>query len=158
MLDAIRRTILHPALALLPESLSGREAEVLLLASGLAASGFQTRRDARGPGRGYWRALPDGVMVGGVLRAAQTRDLAVAVCDARQVPPIAERVYSALEHDDLLAAALARLLLWSDPAGLPSLGDEAGAWACYQCHWAVDEAARRDWPAHYQRALAACPA
>lgn len=44
MLDAIRRTILHPALALLPETLSGREAQVLLLASGLAASGFQTRR------------------------------------------------------------------------------------------------------------------
>lgn len=97
-------------------------------------------------------------MVGGVLRAAQTRDLAVAVCDARQVPPIAERVYSALEHDDVLAAALARLLLWSDPASLPSLGDEAGAWACYQRHWAVDEVARRDWPAHYQRALATCPA
>lgn len=155
MLAAIRRSILNPALALLPESLSGREAEVLLLTTGLAASGFRNRRDARSQGRGYWRAEPDGVMVGGVLRAVQTRDLAVAVCDARQVPPIAERVYSALEHDDVLAAALARLLLWSDPAGLPPLGDEAGAWACYQRHWAVDESDRRSWAIHYRLALAA---
>ena len=42
---------------------------------------------------------------------------------------------AALEHDDVLAAAFGRLLLWTDPRAPPAVGDESGAWALYLRCW-----------------------
>lgn len=44
-------------------------------------------------------------------------------------------VWQAIERDDVLACALARLLLYTDPSRLPDLGDEAGAWDLYLRTW-----------------------
>ncbi|WP_447751835.1 hypothetical protein [Pseudomonas nicosulfuronedens] len=44
-------------------------------------------------------------------------------------------MWAAIEHDDILAACMARLLLFTDPARLPALGDESGAWDMYLRVW-----------------------
>lgn len=134
-LPDIRRSAIEPALLLLPAKMSSPEAECMLLAIGLQESRFVHRRQIKGPARSFWQAEQGGGMVHGVLRHHLTSKLAVAVCDARGVPPVNERVYVAIEHDDVLAAALARLLLWSDPGKLPGKADVDGAWQLYLRTW-----------------------
>ncbi len=152
-LNEIRRAAIGPALSLLPKPMTSPQAEVMLLAIGLQESRFTNRRQIRGPARSFWQAELGGGMVHGVLRHPATRDLAVAVCDARGVPPLNERVYAAIEHDDVLAAALARLLLWTDPARLPALGEAAQAWDLYLRTWRPGKPHRHTWNSLYAQAL-----
>ena len=46
-----------------------------------------------------------------------------------------DAIYAALEYDDVLAAGVARLLLWTDPKALPPVGDVDAAWALYLRTW-----------------------
>ena len=134
-LSEIRRSAIEPALLLLPAKMCSPQAEVLLLAIGLQESRFVHRRQIKGPARSFWQAELGGGMVHGVLRHHLTGKHAVAVCDARGVAPVSEPVYAAIEFDDVLAAALARLLLWSDPGKLPGKGDAEAAWQLYLRTW-----------------------
>ncbi|MDP3978318.1 MAG: hypothetical protein Q8P85_10060 [Pseudomonas sp.] len=157
-LSEIRRSAIEPALLLLPARMTSPQAEVMLLAIGLQESRFTHRRQVKGPARSYWQAERGGGMVHGVLRHPLTRDIAVTVCDARDVQPVNEAVHVAIEHDDVLAAALARLLLWTDPFALPELGDEHGAWDLYLRTWRPGKPHRQTWDALYAQALAAVTA
>lgn len=154
-LSEIRRSAIEPALLLLPARMTSPQAEVMLLAIGMQESRFTHRRQIRGPARSYWQAERGGGMVHGVLRHPLTRDTAVTVCDARSVQPVNEAVYVAIEHDDVLAAALARLLLWTDPAKLPALGKSADAWDLYIRTWRPGKPHRQTWDALYAQALEA---
>ena len=49
------------------------------------------------------------------------------------IPPEIEHVYHALEVNDILAAAFARLNLWNDPDMLPN--DQLSGWYCYSRTW-----------------------
>lgn len=157
-LQGIRRTAIWPALKLLPEGLGGERAEVILLAIGLQESGFEHRRPAFGPQRGFWRAAPVSGMVGAVLRHPAGAGLAVEVCDARRVPPIDERIHAALEHDDVLAAAFARLLLHIEGERPPPLGDVAEAWSLYCRAWRPAAPQRQAWDRNYAQAMDALAA
>lgn len=152
-LSEIRRAAIEPALLLLPAKMTSPQAELMLLAIGLQESRFTHRRQIRGPARSYWQAERGGGMVHGVLRHDLTRDIAVTVCDARGVQPVNEAVYVAIEHDDVLAAALARLLLWTDPFSLPELGDERGALDLYLRTWRPGKPHPETWPALYAQAM-----
>ena len=145
-LEEIRGRAIAPALELLPARMSDSrvQAEIMLLCIGLQESRFVHRRQIGGPARSFWQAEQGGGMVHGVLRHHLTRDHAVRVCDARGVRPVDEQVYAAIEHDDVLAAALARLLLWSDPGKLPAVGKVENAWALYLRTWRPG-AAERDY-------------
>jgi hypothetical protein len=70
----------------------------------------------------------------------------------------APSVYARLDQDDVLAAAFARLLLWSDPASLPRIGDAESAWALYLRTWRPGKPKRDSWDGLYQRAVAAVSA
>lgn len=152
-LEMICRSVIAPALALLPPGLGGVRAEVMLLAIGQQESGFQKRRPDLGPERGYWRSCPDDDQVGAVLRHPATAALAVAACDTRQVPPIEERVFTALEHDDLLSAVFARLRLHIEGERLPPLGEVGDAWSLYCSAWRPAEPDRPRWDQSYARAM-----
>ncbi|BAU76118.1 hypothetical protein [Metapseudomonas furukawaii] len=155
------------ALALLPAPMSGAQAEAMLLAIAMQESELRYRRQhGNGPARSLWQAERGGGMVSGLLRYHdhRVRDLAVGLCAVRGVSPDAMSVWTAIEHDDVLAAGLARLLLWTDPARLPRLGDEEGAWQLYLRTWrpgAFDRGTpaqraelRQKWARNYARALA----
>lgn len=151
-LAEIRASAIAPALELLPAAMTSPEALVMLLAIGLQESRFQHRRQIGGPARGLWQ-FERGGGVAGVLQHRATRDHAIRVCGARDVRPVPEQVYQRLEHDDVLAAAFARLLLWSDPRPLPAIGEVAGAWDLYIRTWRPGKPHRHTWDALYVEAL-----
>ena len=174
MLSQIRERAIAPALALLPARMSSPEAEVMLLAIGLQESRFQHRRQLvgspprpTGPAKSFWQAEQGGGMVAGLLRYhdAKVRDVVHGLCAVRGVAPAARDVWEAIEHDDVLAAGLARLLLFTDPARLPGLGDEEGAWQLYLRTWrpgahsrgdaAAKASLRQKWAKNYGKALEA---
>ncbi|WP_343499653.1 hypothetical protein [Achromobacter denitrificans] len=151
-LGTIVRTAIDPALALLPAKMDTPAARVMLLAIGLQESRFIHRRQIGGPARGFWQ-FEKGGGVRGVLTHASTREHAQLVCKARGVPATADAVYEALDKDDVLAAAFARLLLWSDPKTLPALGDADAAWALYLRTWRPGKPHPETWPDLYRQSV-----
>jgi hypothetical protein len=69
------------------------------------------------------------------------------------VPATDAAVYAALEHDDVLAAAFARLLLWTDPEPLPAVGEVQRAWALYLRTWRPGKPHRQTWDALYAQTM-----
>lgn len=156
-LDAITDAAILPALALLPPAMNTPQARVLLLAIGLQESRFQHRRQIGGPARGFWQFERNGG-VRGVLMHPASREDALRICAARHVAPVSATIHAALETDDILAAAFARLLLWTDPQRLPAAGDADGAWALYLRTWRPGKPHPQTWPALYAQALSAMEA
>ncbi|WP_442951954.1 hypothetical protein [Orrella sp. JC864] len=93
-----------------------------------------SRPERMGAARGLWQ-FERGGGVRGVLRHAASAAHARAVCAARAWSPTETDVYNCLHLDDVLAAAFARLLLWTDPRALPDVGDVEGAWQLYLRTW-----------------------
>ena len=152
-LSQIIESAINPALALLPAAMDTPQARCMLLAIGLQESRFTHRRQIGGPARGFWQ-FEKGGGVRGVLTHASTREQAQLVSKARGVPATADAVYDALDKDDVLAAAFARLLLWSDPKALPALGDADASWALYLRTWRPGKPHPETWSDLYRQAAA----
>lgn len=160
---------------LLPSRMDSDKSRVMLLAICGQEADFHHRwqvHDAKRPNsmgaaRGLWQ-FERGGGVRGVLNHPASKDLAKEVCGERGVAATMSAVYSALHADDVLAACFARLLLWTDPAPLPSLGDFDGAFALYLRTWrpgaydrgtvAVRSKLRRKWGDYYDQAVIAVTA
>jgi len=149
ILQTINDTAIEPALDLLPSRMDSAEARVMLLAIGLQESRFLHRKQIKGPARGFWQFERGGGVVG-VLNHASTAHHANLICQARGVEPMSTDVYMALEKDDVLAAAFARLLLWTDPYPIPSEKD--AAWALYERTWRPGRPHRSSWDAFFEQA------
>lgn len=141
--------VLTPALALLPVKMRSNSARVMLLAIGLQESELRYRRQIRGPARSLWQMEQTGGVFG-VLAHRASRALAFTVCEARGIPPETIPVYQAIEHDDVLAAAFARLLLWTDALPLPD--DVSPAWHCYIRTWRPGKPHPLKWPRNWRLA------
>lgn len=133
---------IRDAAQLLPPKLDSAKARVMLAAIGLQESRFEHRRQLVGspprpvgPAKSYWQGEQGGGMVQGVRVHKATRDMAAEVYRARGVQADNLAIWNAIEYDDVLAAALARLLLYSDPYTLPEVGDAEGAWKLYLRTW-----------------------
>ncbi len=151
----------EPALRLLPAAMDTPEARVMLLAIGLQESRLVHRRQLVGtpprpvgPAKGLWQFERGGGCAGVVSHAASRYWMSL-VCKARGVQFNATAVWNALETDDILAAAAARLLLFTDPRRLPVLGDDREAWNLYMRAWRPGKPHRATWPGLYAQALAA---
>lgn len=145
------RQAVADAFALLPSKMDTEAARVILAAIGYQESdGYATRRQyGNGPAAGYWQFERGGIK-GVMLHAASAR-LAVGVCEARDVGFNSEEIWKALQVDDVLAAAFARLLMWTDSQPLPAVGDVAGAWKLYaeRC-WRPGKPHPDKWPTSYK--------
>ena len=149
----------HEALRLLPPAMDSKEARVMLYAIGLQESRFTHRAQVidgggKGPARGYWQ-FERGGGVTGVLRHPASRFWANSVCNARNVPAQETSVWLAMETDDVLAAAAARLLLFTDPSKLPAIGEQSEALRYYLRNWRPGKPHPRTWPECYETALKA---
>lgn len=145
--------ILTPALALLDSRTDSRAARVMLLAIGLQESALIYRRQMpTGPARGLWQ-FEEGGGVNGVLRHPASADHAQLACLVRHVKPESRAVWVALEHDDILAACFARLLLWTDPKPLPT--EQGEGWSYYVRNWRPGKPHPDRWPANWQKATEA---
>ena len=165
LLRKITTSAITPALALLPGKMDSREARVLLLAIGLQESRFEHRFQivpgrpgAKGPARGFWQfelgtaASKGGVW--GVFLHPDTNSLLKAVAAARGVPASPSNIWQAIESDDVLAAGVARLLIYTDSLKLPVLGDVAGAWKLYAARcWRPGKPHPETWAGYYAQAL-----
>lgn len=151
--DALSR-VLNPAFELLPSKMGGERAQVMLLAIALQESDLAARvQRGNGPARGLWQFERNGVR--GVMGHPASKDIMRKLCGARGCPASEYSVYLALAGDDLLAAGVARLLLWTDPDPLPAVGDAAGAWNLYQRCWRPGRPRPEDWSANYEMAMQA---
>lgn len=124
----------------------------MMLAIGLQESRFTHRQQIGGPARGFWQ-FEKGGGVKGVLRHHSTAEYARAVCSARDVLADESAVYARLDQDDVLAAAFARLLLWTDPKAIPALGDVDQAWNLYIRTWRPGKPHPQTWNGLYSRAM-----
>lgn len=158
-LKTINDAAITPALALLPLRMDTQAARVMLLAIGLQESRFTHRQQIGGPARGFWqfekgtRASRGGVW--GVFLHAASKGHLAALCKARSVTCDPDAIYAALEYDDVLAAGVARLLLWTDPKALPPVGETEAGWALYLRTWRPGRPHPHTWPALYAQAMAA---
>lgn len=154
-LDEVTRTAIDPALALLPGFMNSPQARVMLLAIGLQESRFEYRRQmGNGPARGFWQ-FERGGGVKGCVSHPESKDHLRRLCLARNVPFEADAIWRGIETDDVLAAGLARLLLWTDPHKLPALGDVDGSWELYLRTWRPGKPHVRTWADLHRHAVEA---
>lgn len=158
-MDEVTRLAIDPALRILPGAMDTSEARVMLLAIGLQESRLEYRKQLKGgPARGLWqfergtKASRGGVW--GVFLHDASRYWLSQLCAARGVTFHPEHIYPALERDDVLAAGLARLLLFTDPMRLPTLRDQDAAWALYIRTWRPGRPHPETWPRFHAEARA----
>src|SRR5690606_15646346 len=136
----VLRDAIVPALGTLPPAMDSAQARVIMLAIAGQEADFRHRYQVlntpgvKGPARGLWQ-FERGGGVGGVLNHVSSRDMARRIAHDRIGATLSDAVWQALEHDDVLAGVYARLLLWTDPAALPEVGDVEGAWLLYLRCW-----------------------
>lgn len=118
------------AFQLLPVKMDTRPARVIHAAIGYQETKYLTRvQYGNGPARGYWQFEKGGGVKGVMMFGGQVSDLALKICEARKVPFQRELIWKAFETDDVLAAAFARLLMYTDAAPLPD--NAVDAWKMY---------------------------
>lgn len=149
LVDAI-----DPALALLATLgvHSDDRARLLVLAIAGQESAWQYRTQVGGPAHSFWQ-FEKGGGVAGVLGHPASRGKIKSVCDSLGVPCDAESVYQAMIDNDVLAASMARLLLFTDPAPLPNVGEVMAAWDYYERNWRPGAPHPEAWPARYGTAM-----
>ncbi len=130
--EALNKVVI-PGLKLLPEKMDTPEARVMLLTIGMQESRFLHRKQINGPARGFFQ-FEEGGGVRGVLKHPSTKRIIQDVIFKLGIP--AEECYNCLAEDDDLAAAFARLLLYTDPKPLPALNsDPSESWDYYLRNW-----------------------
>lgn len=158
MIDLIRTSVLPTMYQLLPDRMRSPEATALLFAIGLQESRFSYRQQAGGPARGFWQFEAGGGVLG-VSTHPASRAHAQAVLERLQYRNLpsewmahAVAVHGFITHNDVLAAAYARLLLWTDGRALPAqvLGPEAG-WLAYVRNWRPGKPHRETWDGFWRQ-------
>lgn len=152
MIGNIEAFIFPATFALLPKVMDTPEARAMLLAIGLQESQFEARRQmGEGPARGFWQ-FEKGGGVKGVLTHTATRLLAEHVCAELCYLPSVESCYVAIEHNDVLACAFARLLLWTLPGRLPKRFMHPEAWLQYKAAWRPGRPHEAMWKGNFTHA------
>lgn len=145
------RRILPAAYDVLPAAMSSPPATALLLAVALQESGAAARRQQpSGPGRGFWQFEAGGAVAGVRTHpssAHHLRSALVSLCYPSTLSTGA--AWAAVEHNDVLAAVFARLLLWTVPAALPGRLAVAPAWDQYLAAWRPGKPRPDEWAANY---------
>lgn len=143
----------------------GPAAETMMLAIGLQESRFIHRDQvvpgkpagSVGPATGFWQ-FEMGGGVAGVMQHATTADIARHVAAASGVAFDRDVIWRAFATPagDQLAAAFARLLLFSDARALPApaVAAEEEAWQCYLRNWRPGKPHRATWGGFWAQALA----
>ena len=138
-------------LALLPSKMRTTAARVLLYATNRQENPNRSPRqivkvDGKlqpiGPAAGDYQFEKGGGVKGVLTHPASSR-YAQACCFVRGVLHTPDKVFTAIQTDAVLAAALARLLYYTDPKALPILGDEQGNWELYLRTWRPGAYARQ---------------
>lgn len=106
--------------------------------------------------RGYWQfeSTWGGPVALNDVTQKTLNQLAV-VCKHLEIPGDELTLYEAIAWNDTLACAVARLLLWADPAPLPEVGDKQKSWEYYLRNWRPGVPHPETWSDRYDKSLAA---
>jgi hypothetical protein len=158
LLSSVSRTAIDPALAFLPRHMDSDRARVFLLATGLQESRLKERYQlGGGPARGLWQCERGSKLgkggVWGVYLHRHSHHLLQELCKYRDCSFDPSAIHALLASDDVLAAGVARLLMWTDAQPLPAVDDEVGAWVMYaeRC-WRPGKPHPETWPGFHARA------
>ena len=154
VLQTIDQGCLAKALQLLPSAMNTKAARAQLLKTTLQeAQGVYRRQFGNGPARGLWQfelgTEKSRGGVWGVFLHPASRNLLEQVCNQLDVPFQPSSIYAALEQDDVLAAAVARLAYWCNPKPLPAIEDEQGSWDYYLNTWRPGKPHRETWTGYH---------
>jgi len=152
-------TILNPALWQASDPIGiaiSQESRVLLVAIAGQEMSWTYRLQIGAPqyGRGFWSFESAGIQAVATHTASAAKSLALA--DALAIPHVLDTAHEAIAWNDVFAVGMARLLLWTDPAPLPPVGDQQGGWSLYLRTWNPGTPRPADWPANYTAAVRAC--
>lgn len=153
-LNLLQSLAIDPAISLLTDRMSSRTGKVMLIAIALQESRAKYRAQIGGPARGYWQFERGGGTYG-VLKHHASAAHAKRVCETLDIKAETYAVYDAIEYNDVLAAALARLLLWTLPQPLPATREEG--WAQYIEAWRPGKPHPSTWPEAWDKAEQAVP-
>lgn len=145
-LAQIRQYALPLALEILPSEMKSPEAAALLVAIGWQESRFEARLQVGGPARGFWQFELGGVKAALGPRANREAFDVAAARLGYQKPMLANAVFSAIAHHDVLACVLARLLLWNLPESLPTREQREEGWSQYERAWRPGKPKPETWP------------
>lgn len=144
---------LRGALSLLLPVMDSAEARAMVIAICLQESKLVARKQLNGPARGYAQ-FEQGGGVTGVLTHPATMAQTKVVCAALDVAPTTTGIYNALEENDILVAALARLLLRTIPDPLPGKDNPEIGWQQYVAAWRPGKPHRETWNVNFAHAWA----
>lgn len=162
---------IEAGLALLPEPLRTIDAKVQLYATSVQENPTRAprqliKKDGKlqpiGPAAGDYQFEKTGGIRGLVnFKSARLQQMLSEVCKARKVAVNVDALFDAIQVDPVLAAALARLLYFTDAAVLPKAGAEQYAWGVYLRTWRPGayerdpEGLRAKWSRSYAEAMKA---
>lgn len=128
---------LTPAMSLLPTKMDSLRARALVMAIGFQESGFNFRFQIGGPARGYWQFERAGGVHGVITHPASAPFVQPILTDLDLTTSSDVEImcHNIIGYNDILAAAFARLLLWTSPKQLPSAFQEQEAWQYYLDCW-----------------------
>ena len=125
--------IYKATVALLPPRMDSPEAKAMMIAIAMQESRWDERRQIGGPAHGFHQFEIAGVR--GVLTHKASSPIIRAVLDRIDYDHKPETSYVAIEHNDVLAFAYARCLLWTLPGLLPERGEADEGWQQYIAAW-----------------------
>lgn len=122
-----------------------------MLAIALQESGLSHRRQVvggaeAGPAASFWQFEKGGGCLG-VLSHPQTALKMKNICGAFNVSPDPASLWDAMRFQDIVAAAAARLLIYSLPHSLPENSDEG--WKQYLSAWRPGKPHPGTWAEHW---------
>lgn len=142
--DLVRGYVLPAAFSILPPHMNTPAAIQMLMAIGWQESRFSHRAQIHGPARGFWQFERGGGWVG-VLKHVKTGKIAAEVLRKLEYPTLD---FNALADNDILAAAFARLLLYTDPEPIAKLPEQA--WEQYMRIWRPGKPHPENWALAWQ--------
>lgn len=127
----------------------------LMIAIALQESGLKHRRQVvaggaeAGPAVSFWQGEKGGGMTLTLTHAATSKRMQ-AICEAYNVQATPAALWEAMRYQDIVAAAAARLLIFTLPKGLPKTAEEG--WAQYLSAWRPGKPHPETWAAHWATA------
>lgn len=136
--------------ALLPPQLDSPQAKAMLMAIAMQESRLDARRQIGGPARGFWQFELGGI--NGVLKHKASAPYINAVLSRLDYDAQPQTSYTAIEHNDVLAFAYARLLLYTLPQPLPDSAEPDEGWEQYIGGWRPGAPHRATWRGYFDTA------
>ena len=125
-----------------------------LTAIALQESGLKTRHQYKGPAHGFFQFEQFGGC-GQILINSRTKPKIEAVFEHQIESTDLDNAFECIQHNNLIMVAFARLLVWQDPAALPT--DANTAWKYYLRNWRPGKPHPKAWADNWKKACDVYP-